>query len=170
MDFSTTERIAAPREQVVAALADPDYYTYLATTVTSIKPPELLGATMGDTEVLLKVRYAFAGELSGAAKMAIDASKLTWVIDTRLDLASYVATLDLIPDHYADLVSCDAGLSFETDGDETVEVFDGSLSVKIPLFGQSAERVIVDGLLRHLAAEAVAVASFVRGDRAPAAG
>jgi hypothetical protein len=167
MDFSATERIAAPRDQVIQALADPAYYEFLATSVTSLKPPELLGASVSDTEVALHVRYAFAGELSGAAKMAIDASKLTWVIDTRLDLASYVATLDLIPDHYADLISCDAGLSFEADGDETVEVFDGSLTVKIPLLGATAERVIVGGLLRHLSDEAAAVARFCRGERAP---
>jgi len=165
-----TERIAAPRDQVVAALADPAYYAYLATSVSAIEPPELLEATVGESEISLRVRYAFAGELSGAAKMAIDASKLTWIIDTTLDLKSYVATLDLIPDHYADLVSCDAGLSFEADGDETVETFDGTLSVKIPLFGQTAERVIVDGLLSHLATEAHAVASFLKGDHAPSAG
>ena len=170
MDFSTTERIAAPREQVVAALADPDYYAFLASSLTSIKPPELLEATVSETEISLRVRYAFAGELSGAAKMAIDASKLTWVIDTKLDRKSFVATLDLIPDHYADLIRCDAGLSFEAHGDETVEIVDGSLSVKIPLFGQSAERVIVDGLLAHLTTEAAAVGSFLKGDQAPAVG
>ena len=169
MDFSTTERIAAPRDHVVAALADPAYYAFLASSVTTIKAPELLEATVSETELSLRVRYAFAGELSGAAKAAIDPAKLTWVIDTKLDRKSYVATLDLIPDHYADLVSCDAGLSFEADGDETVEIFDGSLSVKIPLFGQTAERVIVDGLLAHLATEASAVAGFLKGEHAPSA-
>jgi hypothetical protein len=163
MDFSATQRIEATRDAVLAALADPAYYAQLATTVTSIEPPELLLAGEEDGIVTLRVRYAFAGELSGAAKLAIDASKLTWVIHTRLDLRTHHATLDLIPDHYGDLVVCDASLAFVEDGEETLETVEGSLQVKIPLFGATAERVIVDGFLSHLADEAEALSAFCRG-------
>ena len=160
MEFTTTERIEAPRDAVLRALGDPSYYAHLATQVTAIEEPELLEATVTDETLTLRVRYAFAGELSGAAKMAIDASKLTWVIHTVLDRSSFHAVLDNVPDHYGDLVVCDATADFAEDGEATLETVEGSLEVKIPFIGGTAERAIVDGLLRHLAAEAGALGEF----------
>jgi len=166
MEFTTTERIAAPRDEVLRALGDPAYYEHLATKVSSIEAPELLLAEVDDDSVRLRVRYAFAGELSGAAKLAIDASKLTWVIHTVLDLDTHRAVLDIVPDHYGDLVVCEAGASFAEEGDETLETVEGSLQVKIPFIGATAERAIIDGLLRHLASEASAIGEFCDGARA----
>jgi hypothetical protein len=160
MDFTTTERIEAPRDLVLAALADHDYYAFLATRVSTIEAPELLEAELEGDRLRLQVRYAFAGELSGAAKMAIDASKLTWVIHTELDRSTHRATLDIVPDHYGDLVVCDGAANFAEDGAATLEIIEGSLEVKIPFIAGAAERAIVDGLLRHLAAEAAALSEF----------
>ena len=165
MDFHSTERIAAPRAEILDALVDPGYYAHLATQVSAIEAPELLSASRDEEQIELKVRYAFAGELSGPAKMAIDARKLTWVIHTRLDLASNRAVLDIVPDHYADLVVCDGEVSFVEDGEETLETIEGSLVVKIPLIGSTAERVIIDGLLKHLGDEAAALGEFCAGRR-----
>ena len=47
MQFSVTETIAAPRDDVVRALADPGYYASLATASSSVRPPELLSADAG---------------------------------------------------------------------------------------------------------------------------
>ena len=161
MEFTATETIQAPRGAVLAALGDTGYYEHLATRVTTIEQPELLGVTVEEGVVTLSVSYAFAGEITGPAKMVIDQSKLTWVIHTTLDLATHRAVLDIVPDHYADLVVAEAEAHFDEHGETTVETVSGSLEVKIPLFGSSAERVIVDGLLRHLAAEAAALGEYV---------
>lgn len=161
MEFTATETILAPRDAVLAALGDTGYYEHLATRVTTIEQPELLGVAVAGGIVTLSVRYAFAGEITGPAKMVIDESKLTWIIHTTLDLATHHAVLDIVPDHYADLVVAEAEAHFEAHGETTVETVSGSLEVKIPLFGSTAERVIVDGLLRHLAAEAAALGEYL---------
>jgi hypothetical protein len=160
VDFTLTQTIGAPRSEVLKALGDHGYYEFLSTKVTTIEQPELLDVTVRDGIVEMKVRYAFAGEISGPAKMLIDASKLTWVIHTRLDLSTHQATLEIIPDHYADLVVADAELRYEDHGQETLETFEGSLEVKIPLMASAAEKVIVEGLLKHLRAEADALGDF----------
>jgi len=160
MEFTATEVIPAPRELVLDALGTREYYEFLATKVSTIEQPELLSVETSDGHISLRVRYAFAGELSGPAKMVIDASKLTWVIETRLEKATSHAVLDIIPDHYGDLVVAEAEVDFVDRGVETAETITGSLEVKIPLLGATAERVIVDGLLRHLSAEAEALGAF----------
>ena len=162
-----TERIAAPRAEVLDALVDPALLRRISPPRSrpSSRPSCSEPAATRDGIVTLKVRYAFAGELSGPAKMAIDARKLTWVIHTRLDLASHRAVLDIVPDHYADLVVCDGEVSFVEDGEETLETIEGSLVVKIPLIGSTAERVIIDGLLKHLGDEAAALGEFCAGPR-----
>ena len=120
----------------------------------------MLSVEVLDGTVEMKVRYAFAGEINGPAKMLIDASKLTWVIHTRLDLSTHRARLEILPDHYGDLVVADAELRYEEEGAQTVETFEGSLEVKIPLMASTAEKVIVEGLLKHLQAEAEALGDY----------
>lgn len=160
MEFSTTNRIEASVAEVLAAMADPAYYEHLATTVTAIERPELLSDETTDGVLELKVRYAFAGEIGGAAKMFIDRDKLTWVIHSTWHLDQGTATVDIVPDHYADLVVADATMSLNDEEEGCAQTMEGNLEVKVPLVGAQAERIIIDGLLRHLEAEAGALSAF----------
>ena len=146
-------------------MADPAYYDHLATTVTAIERPELLNAQITDGIFELRVRYAFAGEISGPAKMFIDRDKLTWVIHSRWDLKAKTAMVEIIPDHYTDLVVADADMTLAEEGAECEETMMGSLQVKVPLVGAQAEKIIIDGLLAHLAAEAMALGEYAASTR-----
>jgi Protein of unknown function (DUF2505) len=161
VEFSATNRIGATSGQVLAALADPAYYEFLATKVSAIEKPELLSDETADGILELKVRYAFAGEISGAAAMFIDRSKLTWVIHSTWELATKQARVEILPDHYQDLVVADAELRLVDEAASCLETMEGSLQVKVPLVGSQAEGIIVEGLKRHLAAEAGALSDFV---------
>ncbi len=160
MEFNATNRIDASVAEVLAAMADPAYYEHLAATVTAVERPELLSDETADGILNLKVRYAFAGEIGGAAKMFIDRDKLTWVIHSVWQLDAGTATVEIIPDHYADLVVADAAMTLRPDGEGCTQTMEGSLEVKVPLVGAQAERIIVDGLLKHLEAEAAALSAF----------
>ena len=160
MEFSATERIGAPRDAVEAALADPAYYESLGSKLGSLERPELLGSSVSGGIVELKVRYAFAGDLSGAARLVVDANKLTWVIHTRLDLATHSAVLDVVPDHYGDLLVCDAVVRFDEEAGETIETVVGTLDVRVPFVGAAAERAIIDSFVKHLEGEAAALTLF----------
>ena len=64
MEFTVTESIAAARDDVVRALADPGYYESLGDASTSVRAPELLSASTEAGTLLVRVRYAFAGTIT----------------------------------------------------------------------------------------------------------
>jgi hypothetical protein len=163
VDFELTETIPAPRAEVEKALADPAYYASLGHHVSNIERPELLGTTVADGVAEISVRYAFAGSISGPAKMAVDVDKLTWVIHTRLDLREHAAELEVVPDHYDGMLSCSASMKLDEAQGITTETIRGSISVHIPLIGATAEKLILDGLSDHMAAEAAALGRYCAG-------
>ena len=160
MRFSVTERIAAHRDDIEAALADPQYYASLAEAASNLEAPVLLSATVTDGVLHTSVRYRFAGDISGPAAMALDRDKLTWVIDSRIDLASHEGQLTVIPDHYDGLLRCQASITLVEEEGQTVETIAGELDVSIPLSGATAEKVILAGFTQHLEREAAALAAF----------
>jgi hypothetical protein len=166
VEFTLAEQIDAGFERIVAALQDPRYYEALGVRGGSgLQAPELLSSKHQDGVLELSVRYSFAGELSGPAAAMVDKNKLTWVIHTRLDLAAKHASLEVTPDHYADLLSCEAEASFTEHEGSTTESLTGSLKVHVPLFGSNVEQAIFRGLEAQLAAEAATLGSFCRTER-----
>ncbi len=164
MQFTVTETIAAPRDAVVRALAEPGYYAGLGDASTSVRAPELLSAGTVDGRLRVRVRYAFAGSITGPAARVVDVDKLTWVIETTYDTASHRGTLVVVPDHYVGMLRCDGTLALDEADDGTLETVVGRLDVRVPLVGRSAERAIFGGFTTQLAREAVALAAWCAAD------
>ena len=160
MQFTVTETIAAPRDDVVRALADPGYYAGLGDASTSVRAPELLSAGTEDGTLRVRVRYAFAGSITGPAAMVVDVDKLTWVVETTYDTATHRGTLVVVPDHYAGMLHCDGTLALDEDDGGTLEKVAGRLEVRVPLAGRSAERAIFGGFTTQLGREATALAAW----------
>ncbi len=160
MRFSVTERIDASRDAIEAALADRSYYASLAVAASNLEAPDLLIATVTDGVLHTSVRYRFAGDISGPAAMALDRDKLTWVIDSSIDLSTHEGRLTVVPDHYDGLLRCWATISLVEAEGRTVETIAGELEVSIPLIGGTAEKVILAGFTQHLEREAAALAAF----------
>ena len=160
MEFTVTETIAAPRGDVVRALADPGYYASLATASSSVRPPELLSADAGGGTLRVRVRYAFAGTITGPAAMVVDVDKLSWVIETDFDTTSHAGTLVVVPDHYDGMLRCRGTLTLTQSGVATVETVAGRLEVKVPLVSGAAEKAIFGGFTRQLGLEAAALAAW----------
>ena len=164
MQFTVAETIAAPRDAVVRALAEPGYYAGLGDASTSVRAPELLSAGTVDGRLRVRVRYAFAGSITGPAARVVDVDKLTWVIETTYDTASHRGTLVVVPDHYVGMLRCDGTLALDEADDGTLETVVGRLDVRVPLVGRSAERAIFGGFTTQLAREAVALAAWCAAD------
>ena len=161
MQFTVTETIAATRDEVLRAMADPGYYLHLGEAATSVRAPELLAVAVDDGTIRTSVRYAFDGTISGPAAMVVDVDKLTWVIDTTYDIGAHAGTLLVVPDHYGGMLRCDGSLRLEDGGDgSTIETVSGRLEVKVPLLSGAAEQAIFGGFSRHLELEAVAMAAY----------
>ena len=160
MEFTVTESIDAPRDQVLAALADPDYYAHLGGALSAVRPPELLEVSEASGTVRTRVRYAFDGTISGPAARVVDAERLTWVIETSYDTGTHRGTVVVVPDHYRSMLRCRGTLTLEEAGGSTLETVAGRLEVKVPLLSGAAERAILGGFTRHLELEAAAMAEY----------
>ena len=160
MQFTVTETIAAPRDAVVRALAEPGYYAGLGDASTSVRAPELLSAATEGASVRVRVRYAFAGTINGPAAMVVDVDKLSWVIETDYDTTTHTGTLVVVPDHYDGMLRCRGKLALAEAGGATVETVAGTLEVKVPLVSGAAEKAIFGGFTRQLQLEAEAMAAW----------
>ncbi len=166
MEFTVTESIAATRDEVLRALADPAYYAHLGEAATAVRAPELLSVAEDGSVLRTAVRYAFDGTISGPAALVVDADRLTWVIETTYDTDTHAGTLVVVPDHYHGMLQCDGRLTLEDGGtDSTTETVSGRLRVKVPLVARSAEQAILGGFTRHLELEAVAMAEYCAARR-----
>ena len=159
VQFTVTETIAAPRDDVVRALAEPGYYAGLGDASTGPGPRAAVGGDRG-RDAPRPVRYAFAGSISGPAAMVVDVDKLTWVIETTYDTAAHSGTLVVVPDHYVGMLRCDGTLALDEADGGTLETVAGRLDVRVPLVGRSAERAIFGGFTTQLGGEAVALAAW----------
>lgn len=157
MDFTVTETIGAGRDHVVRALADPGYYAGLGDASTSVRAPELLSSAVTDGTLHLRVRYAFAGSITGPAARVVDVDKLTWIIETTYDTAAHRGSLVVLPDHYQGMLRCSGTLTLEEVADGTLETVAGRLEVRVPLVSKAAERAILGGFTTQLGREAEAL-------------
>ena len=158
MRFTVNETIAAARDDVVRALGDPGYYASLGDASSSVRPPELLSASTKEESVRVRVRYAFAGTISGPAAMVVDVEKLSWVIETDYDTTTHAGTLVVVPDNYEGMLRCSGTLTLAESNGATVEMIAGRLEVKVPLVSGAAERAIFGGFTRQFELEATAMA------------
>jgi len=160
VQFTVTEQIAARRHDVVRALADPRYYASLGDASMSVRAPELLSASAAGGSVQVRVRYAFAGTITGPAALVVDADKLSWVVETDYDTTTHAGTLVVVPDHYHGMLRCRGTLALAESDGATVETVAGRLEVRVPLVSGAAEKAIFGGFTRQLGLEATAMAAW----------
>jgi hypothetical protein len=151
--FHLEQLLPGSRDDVVAAFVDPAFYASLD-ALPKIEPPELLEQVIDGTTVRQRIRYRFTGHVSGAVTRVIDPQKMVWVDESTYDLAAYRAEFKVVPEHYANKLTCGGSYAFEASGDATRRVIDGELRVHVPLVNRPVERAIVSGLEEHLADEA----------------
>lgn len=165
MRFELSQRFSASPDDVARAFTDPGLYDALA-GLPKVGAPELIDLTTDGAVVRMKVRYRFKGNLSSAVKAVIEPSKLTWVDDSRHDLARRSVSFTLLPDYYADRFHASGTYRFDTSPDDdagTIRRTVGDIKVKVLLVGGSVERAIVSGLREHQDAEVAIVEKWLGG-------
>jgi hypothetical protein len=159
MRFRLEQRFPGPLATVEAALVDPAFIDRLG-TLSQLGRPRLLRREDDGALVRLDVRYAFTGELSGAVTAVVDPERLTWVDVAVFDRATHRSRHRILPDHYADRLSCTYETALHQEGD-TVRVAEGELRVRFPLVGGRVERAIVSGMAEHAHHEEAALADWL---------
>jgi hypothetical protein len=154
---------------VARAFADPALYAdYPAGP--KLAAPEVVGHEVGggrdDPQVIdLRLRYRFIGDLSTTVRAVVDPARLSWVEQSRHELARRTASFVLQPDHYADRLRCSGTVEVRPDGDGTRRVVTGDLKVRVALVAGTVERTIVADLEAHLRDEVAIVEAFLRDRR-----
>ena len=161
MRFSVDQAIAAPAARVEAALVDPRFYKALG-AMPNIGDPDILECTQGDDAVFLRVRYAFTGDLAAPARRVLDPAKLTWVVESTVDLSTHTTAFRMLPDHYASRLTCGGSYALVPSGAQrTIQQMEGELRVNYPIVGRLAERGIFLGLKENVAEEARIIERWV---------
>lgn len=163
MNFDFTQRFAAERADVADGLSDPGFYESLGGS-TKLGPPDVLDRTVDGDKIEMRIRYKFAGDLSGAVTAVIDPDKLTWVELSVHDLERHHVTFELAPDHYADRLAASGSYTYLVDPEDdgaTLLRAKGQVKVRALLVASAVERAIISGLEEHLAAQASALVSYL---------
>jgi hypothetical protein len=164
MRFNVDQPIAAPVDRVEAALVDPRFYEALA-SMPNIGDPDVLECTARDGEVLLRVRYAFTGELAAPARRVLDPAKLTWVVESKVNRSTFTTAFRMLPDYYANRLTCGGSYTLVPNGDNgTIQRMEGDLRVNYPVVGRLAERGIFLGLKENVAQEAAIIERWVAAE------
>lgn len=164
MDFVIEQIYDADPDDVASAYTEPRLYELIG-EVSPRGRPELLDRTVDDAgKVLLAVRYRFTGDLSTAARAALDPDKLSWTEHSTHEVARRHVVYRLEPEHYGNRFRA-AGKCTTRRGPHggAVRTVEGNLRVKAPLVGRAVEKAIVSGLREHLTREATAVERFLAG-------
>ena len=164
MDFAIDQTYDADPDDVARAYTQPGLYDLIGEVATLGRPEVVEHAVDDRGRVLLQVRYVFIGELSAAARAALDPDKLAWTEHSTHEVARRHVEYRFVPEHYGDRFRA-SGTCTTRRGPHggAVRTVAGALRVKAPLLGRSVERAIVSGLAEHLAREATAVERFLAG-------
>ncbi len=184
MRFSAEHRFSASQGEVVAVLADPDFYRSLELPdlrlleVRHLPAASMFGSRRGgdappetgpetepetgpETGVLL--RYEFTGSLDPVALRLLGGTRLTWSQEVHLRdgeggwLTFAAESSPRLLHGRADFVLRPDRARAGSRARATVRRLDGELTVAIPVVGRMAERRIVSGVLGRLDVEAGAV-------------
>ncbi len=161
MRFRIEQTFPGPLAAVEAAFCDAEFLRQVG-ALPKVGEVEVLDQRVEGGLVHQRVRYRFAGRLSGAVTAVVSPEKLTWVEESVLDRATHVTTWRIVPDNYADRLTCRGTFVLTSAGaDKTRRVAEGELRVHFPLVGGRVERAIVSGLKEHASAEEEVMGSYL---------
>ncbi|WP_436795393.1 DUF2505 family protein [Actinospongicola halichondriae] len=162
MKFTVTQRFHHPAARCAEAFTDPALYPTFA-DLPKVGVPEVLSQDTDGATVRMRVRYRFDGELNGAARLAVDRAKLTWVDESVHDLDRQFVTFTLHPDHHASQFRGRGTYRFVDTPDGCERIGNIEINISFPLVGRAVEGAIASGLREHLADEQGVVERFLDG-------
>ena len=153
MIITVDQPLAATADAVMAALTDAQFYERLG-AMPNIGPPQLVFQQRDGDQVQQRVQYHFSGELSQAVRRVLDPDRITWVDESTVDCARRRALFRIVPDHYANRLTCTGDYWIEPTPDGCVQHLRFDLRVHYPVVGPLVERAIASGLRQNVEHEA----------------
>ena len=156
VDFTFEQQLHGVPSAVFDVLLDPGFVAARGALV-NLGDAELLESSRDGNRAHQRMRLRFTGDLAPAVTAVIDRDRLTWVDDAVYDVAAGTAEHEVLPDHYADRLSCSYRESVTADGDGSRRILSGRVRVRMMLVGGKVEGAIVSGLREHAVAEAALI-------------
>jgi hypothetical protein len=155
--FGFEQTWQATVQDVVGVYLDEAFWKGV-TGFSRTSPPEVLEVSSSGGTGLTRLRWRLSVDLPGEASRFIDPDDVSWVEETRWDVAAASATVAFHPDQAATLMRASASVAMAQKGGEAVRTVRGELKVRIPLLGGRVEHAVADAIGEHLEEEAEAVA------------
>jgi Protein of unknown function (DUF2505) len=165
--FRVDQIFAADVASVSAALFDAEYLAEGMAKLPDLGAPVMESQERAGSMIRQQLRYSFKGSLPSAVTRFVSPSKLSWIEDSTLDLASNRATFTMTPVHYEQYFRCSGEWVLHAMAPDatpkTLRRIDGILKVNSPLpfIGGQIERAIVSGLQERLALEPAVLVAWL---------
>ena len=117
MRFRIEQSFPGALDAVEDAFCDPEFLRQVS-VLPKVGGVELLDQRTEDGRVHQRVRYRFSGHLSPAVTAVVNPDKLTWVEESVLDRSTHITTWRIVPDNYADRLSCRGTFTLLATGDD----------------------------------------------------
>ena len=164
MDFTFEQHLDGIPSAVLDVLLDPAFVAARGALV-NLGDAELLESSREGGRAHQRMRLRFTGDLAPAVTAVIDRDRLTWVDEAHYDLAASTAEHEVLPDHYADRLSCSYRETIAAEGGGSRRVLTGRVRVRMLLVGGKVEGAIVSGLREHAVAEAALINEWLARNR-----
>jgi len=162
MKFEIVQDLAARVNDVDGALVDPTFLVRMA-ELPKLGSAEVLDQRRDGDVVHQDVRFLFQAELSRSVTRVVDPALMTWIERSVCDLTRHETTCEILPDHYAGLLTGRYRSVIVEQGPGSLRTISGELKVRMPLVGGKVEGAIIGGLKENAAAQVGLLDAFITG-------
>jgi hypothetical protein len=117
----------------------------------NVKEREEIEHTEDERYISTKVRYSALGMIPKPVRQFLKPHMLSWIEESAFDKKETCWRWNIVPHFFADKIECKGKMSIVPDGDGRCKrVTDGFLTIRLPVFGEMAERIIIDHLKKNM--------------------
>lgn len=162
MKFEIAQNLAASVTDADDALVNPTFLVRMA-KLPKLGSAEVLDQRRDGDVVHQDVRFLFQAELSRSVTRVVDPALMTWIERSVCDLTRHETTCEILPDHYAGLLTGRYRSVIVEQGPGSLRTISGELKVRMPLVGGKVEGAIIGGLKENAAAQVGLLDAFITG-------
>ena len=165
MRFELSHPFDAEPDDVLAGLFHPDFQDKIR-TIGNIHDRTVLSHDEGPAgEVVRRVRYVLALDVSGMARTILGDADPAWVQEERWDVTATTCEWSIHPEVAAELLTAAGTITIEGSNGKSTRHVRGEVRVRVPLYGGKVEGWIVDGVTRAYDEEAARLSDWLEREK-----
>jgi hypothetical protein len=152
--FNFVNYIDVPVNEYIRMIFDPaeDEVSDL-TKLPNVSQREEIERSEDEKNVSVVVRYSAIGFIPPQIRQFLKPHMLAWYEHSTYKKAEKAWDWWVEPCYFKDIVSCSGRMSLHADGHRTQRVTRGKVSIRLPVVGEMAERILIDYLGKSIDVE-----------------